>query len=79
MDTLQCAFDRAVEHRRMELFTPIGPAREVAVATLRLIGEAILDGDTSRAGELLETIQPDSQDYSAPTVAGCTGTALSSP
>jgi len=76
MDTLQRAFDRAVERRNLELFTPIGPAREVAVTTLRQIVEAILAGDSVRAGRVLDYPQPEAPDDSVPTVAACTGTAL---
>lgn len=76
MDTLQRALNRAVERRNMQLFTPVGAARETAIATLRQIVEAILDGHSTRAGELLDYPQPESTDESVPTVAGCTGAAL---
>ena len=60
----------------MSLFTPIGHARELAAATLRLAAEAIADGDTPLAARILDQAQPESPDGSAPTVAACTGVAL---
>jgi len=75
-DTLQRALDRAVERRNMQLFSPVGPTRDIALITLRLVVEAILDGDTALAGALLERVQPDSPDNSTATVASCIGIAL---
>jgi hypothetical protein len=75
-DTLQRALNHAVERRNMELFSPVGETRAIALTTLRLIVEAILDGDTALAGALLEQIQPESPDNSAATVASCVGIAL---
>ncbi len=60
----------------MSLFTPVGRARELAAATLRLAVEAIADGDTPLAATVLNQAQPESPDGSAPTVAACTGLAL---
>jgi hypothetical protein len=76
LDTLQRALNHAVERRNMELFSPVGETRAIALTTLRLIVEAILDGDTALAGALLEQIQPESPDNSAATVASCLGIAL---
>lgn len=76
LDTLQRALNHAVERRNMELFSPVGETRAIALTTLRLIVEAILDGDTALAGALLEQIQPESPDNSAATVASCVGIAL---
>jgi hypothetical protein len=56
LDTLQRALDRAVERRNMELFSPVGETRDIALVTLRLVVEAILDGDTTRAGTLLDQV-----------------------
>jgi hypothetical protein len=75
-DTLQRALDRAVERQNLALFTPTGPAREVAATALRQVTEAIADGDTARAAAVLEEVQPESADNSVATVAGCTGVAL---
>jgi len=46
VQTLQRALNRAMERHNMSLFTPVGRARELAAATLRLALEAIADGDT---------------------------------
>jgi hypothetical protein len=58
------------------MFTPVGHARELAAATMRLAAEAIADGDTRLAAAILDQAQPESPDDSAATVAGCTGLAL---
>lgn len=76
IETLQAAMDRAVERRNMELFSPVGPTRDIAVATLRLVVEAILEEDTTLAGTLLDQVVPDSPDNTAATVASCTGISL---
>jgi len=76
IDTLQAAMNRAVERRNMQLFTPVGPARDVASATLRRVVKAVIDGDTASAGALLDQIQPDSPDDTQTTVASCIGMAL---
>src|SRR6266516_970994 len=76
LDTLQRAFDRAVERQNMARFTPVGQARELAVVTLRLVIEAIVDGNTSLAAAILDQVQPESPDNQAATVAGCIGVAL---
>jgi hypothetical protein len=73
---LQQALDRAVERHNMALFTPVGPARQLAAATLRLVIEAVAENETAAAGALLEQVEPESPDNTAPTVAGCTGVAL---
>lgn len=76
LETLQQAMNRAVERRNMALFTPVGPTREIAVVTLRLIVEAISDGDTALAGAILDQVQPESPDNEVATVASCIGIAL---
>jgi hypothetical protein len=76
LPTLQRALDRAVERRNMQLFSPVGQTRDIALVSLRLIVEAILDGDTAHAGALLDQIQPESPDNSTATVASCIGIAL---
>ena len=74
--TLQAAMNRAVERHNMTRFTPVGHARDLAVTTLRLVIEALADGDTALAAAILEHVQPDSPDNTTATVAGCTGVAL---
>lgn len=76
MATLQAALNRAVERHNLALFTPVGPARELAVTTLRLAVEAITDGDTTTAAAVLDQAQPESPHGTAPTVSACIGVAL---
>jgi hypothetical protein len=76
METLQRAMNRAVERQNMARFTPVGQARELAAATLRLAVEAIAAGDSVLAAAVLEQVQPESPDNSTATVAGCIGLAL---
>ena len=76
LDTLQAALSRAVERHNMTRFTPVGHARGLAVTTLRLVIEAVAEGDTTLAAAILEQVQPDSPGNTAPTVAACIGVAL---
>jgi len=76
LETLQRVLNRAVERRNMELFSPVGEARDIAIITLRLVVEAILDGNTALAGALLDHVQPESPDNSVATVASCIGITL---
>lgn len=76
METLQAALNRAVERRNMELFTPVGEARSLALTTLRLFVEAIADDQSELAGAILATAVPESPDGSQATVAGTIGIAL---
>ena len=76
METLQRAMNRAVERRNMELFTPVGETRELAAATLRLVVEALAEDDSTLASSILDQVQPESPDNSAPTVSACIGLAL---
>jgi hypothetical protein len=76
IDTLQRALDRAVERRNMQLFSPVGETRDIALTKLRSVVGAILDGDTALAGRLVDQIRPESPDNAAATVASCIGIAL---
>jgi hypothetical protein len=76
LDTLQAAMKRAVERHNMTRFTPVGHARDLAVTTLRLVIEALADGNTALAAAILEQVQPDSPDNTTATVASCIGVAL---
>jgi hypothetical protein len=76
METLQAALSHAVERHNMTRFTPAGRARELAATTLRLVIEALADGDTTLAAAILDQVQPESADSTAATVAGCIGIAL---
>jgi hypothetical protein len=75
-ETLQRALDRAVERRNIELFTPVGEARSLALTVLRLFAEAVADDQTELAGAVLATAVPESPDGSRATVAGTIGVAL---
>ena len=76
LDTLQRALNRAVERRNMELFSPVGQTRDIALGTLRLTVQAVLAGNTTLAGALLDQVQPESPDNTVATVASCIGIAL---
>jgi hypothetical protein len=76
LDQLQQALNRAVERRNLELFSPVGAARTLAVNLLKAVVAAVVAGDSRRAGQLLEQVQPESPDNSAATVASCIGIAL---
>jgi hypothetical protein len=75
-DTLQRAMNRAVERHNMALFTPVGDTRELAAVALRLVVEALAADDSTRASSILDQVQPESPDNSAPTVSACIGLAL---
>ena len=76
LETLQAAMNRAIERHNMTRFTPVGHARDLAVTTLRLVTEALAEGDTTLAAAILAQVQPDSPDNTTATVAGCIGVAL---
>lgn len=73
LDTLQHALNRAVERRNMQLFSPVGTTRDIALTTLRLTVEAILDGDTARAGTLLDQVQPSRRTTRSPPSPAASG------
>jgi hypothetical protein len=76
IETLRRAMNRAVERRNMALFTPVGERRDLAAATLRLVVEALAEGNSTLASSVLDQVQPESPDNSAATVSACTGMAL---
>jgi hypothetical protein len=76
LDTLQAALNRAVERHNMTRFTPVGQARELVITALRLVIEAIAQGNTTLGAAILDQVAPESPDNTAATVAGCIGTAL---
>jgi hypothetical protein len=76
LETLRAALNRAVERHNMIRFTPVGHARQLVITTLRLVIEAIAEGDTTLAASILQHVQPESPDNTAATVAGCIGVAL---
>src|SRR6266496_8838 len=76
IETLQRAMNRAVERHNMALFTPVGDTRELTAAALRLVVEALAEDDTALASAILDQVQPESPDNSAPTVSACIGITL---
>jgi hypothetical protein len=56
METLHAALNRAIERQNLARFTPVGPARDRAAATLRRAVAAIADGDTTGAAAALARI-----------------------
>jgi hypothetical protein len=76
LDTLQAALNRAVERHNMTRFTPVGPARDLAVTTLQHVIGALAGGDTAGAAAILARVQPDSPANTTATVAACIGVAL---
>ncbi len=53
-----------------------GQARDLATTTLRLVVDAITDGDTALAGAILAQVQPESPDNTVATVSACIGLTL---
>jgi hypothetical protein len=76
MQRLQAALNRAVERRNLELFSPVGATRQIAVDALHRVVDAVLAGDSATAGRLLEQVQPESPDDTVATVSSCIGIAL---
>jgi hypothetical protein len=76
IETLQRAVNRAVERHNMALITPVGDTRELAAATLQQVMEALAEDDSTLASAILDQVQPESPDNSAPTVSACIGMAL---
>ena len=68
--------NRAVERHNMARFTPVGQARELAVATLRLVAAAITDGDTALAAAILDQAQPNRPTAPPRPSPACIGVAL---
>jgi len=76
IETFEAAFSRALERHNMARFTPVGRARELAAAVLRLVVEAVAENNTALAATILDQAQPESPDNTTATVAGCIGVAL---
>ena len=75
LDQLQAALNSAVERHNMMLHTPVGPARKDALTMLAAFTQAVDDGDTARAAQILNAVPPEAADGHA-TVAACIGVAL---
>ncbi|WP_404443795.1 hypothetical protein LG315_10485 [Microbacterium marinum] len=72
---LQSAFGRAVERHNLELFTPVGEQRDMALAVLRLLTEAYDDGRDELARVIIGGIGPEPRG-TLPAVAQVIGVAL---
>lgn len=75
LDQLQSALNSAVERHNMTLHTPVGQAREDVLTILAAFTQAVDEGDTTRAAEILNDVPPDAPNGRA-TVAACIGVAL---
>jgi hypothetical protein len=73
---LQQALDRAVKRRNLALFTPVGPARDLAIDLLRLAVAALIADELRRALDILDGAVPESPDTSTAEVSSCIGVAL---
>jgi hypothetical protein len=76
IETLQRALDRAVERKNMQLFTPVGVTRDLAVGALRQVVDTMAAGKTTSAAQLLDQVQPESPDSTVATVSSCIGVCL---
>ena len=74
LDTFQNAMNR--ERRRHGPVHPGRRTRELAVGTLRLAVQGINADNSTLAGAVLEQVEPESPDDSAPTASACIGVAL---
>jgi hypothetical protein len=68
--------NRAVERHNTARLTPVADTRELAAAALRLVVEALAEDDSAVASAILDQVQPESPDNSAPTVSACIGITL---
>lgn len=59
LDVVNAALARATERRNMELFTPVGEQRAMALTVHRLISEALAEGSVDLARVVIDGIQPD--------------------
>lgn len=75
IDRLNAAMNYATERHNMELFTAVGEQRSLALATLRDISDAVEQGNTARAGRILDTIEPDATSR-RPSAAQLIGTSM---
>jgi len=74
-DTLTEALVRATEQYNLQLFTPVGRHRDLALAVLRRFTEAVLRGDLDRAKTVLDAVQPEPTDQQ-PAVSHVIGAGL---
>ena len=75
LDTLNTALARATKRRNLELFTPTGEWRAMALTVHRLVTEALAEGNTDLARTIIDGIEPDPVD-NLPSVAQVIGAGL---
>lgn len=75
LDRLNAALAAATERYNMELFTPVGDARALALSTLREISDAVQREDQAAAEQVLGEIGP-YEDAGRPSAAQLIGTSL---
>ncbi|GAA3924378.1 hypothetical protein [Microbacterium invictum] len=75
LDRFNDALERAQERHNLELFTPVGAARERAIIVLRLLSEALAEGSDAVAQVVLEGI-PSDPEADRPSVAQVIGVGL---
>jgi len=75
-DTLNAALARATERSNLERFTPIGAARDDALALLRLVSEAISEGEDALAEAVIAGIESEPKAPGTASVAGVIGVGL---
>lgn len=75
LDTINAALARATERRNLELFTPVGEMRAMALTVHRLVTEALAEGSAQLARAIIDSIQPDPVG-TVPSVAHVIGVGL---
>ncbi|TIH36144.1 hypothetical protein [Subtercola vilae] len=75
LDTLNAAIGRAVERRNFERFVPVDNSRQQALRILRLVAEAIGDGNTPAARTLIAGLEPEPAG-DKPSIAHVIGVSL---
>ncbi|GAA4181086.1 hypothetical protein [Gryllotalpicola koreensis] len=75
LERVNAALARATERRNLELFTPVGEQRAMALTVHGLAAEALADGSTDLARHVIDGIQPDPVG-NRPSVAQVIGVGL---
>lgn len=76
LERLRASLAHAVERRNLELFTPVGPRRDAAVAALLLFAAAVEDEQHDLARTLLDRIEPEPHRPDVAEVSAVIGLAL---
>ncbi|WP_345001588.1 hypothetical protein [Agromyces bauzanensis] len=75
LDAVNTALARATQRRNLEVFTPVGEMRAMALTVHRLVTEALAEGSADLARVLIDGIHPDPVG-SLPSVAHVIGVGL---